>query len=154
MSKKAKNPYPSKWVKSMKNKKSPLENAFHFLSFRSRSEKEMRDFLKKKEVLEIDETVNKLKELDFIDDKKFVREFVDSRSKNKPKGKKALIIELARKGIKVDDLDINEDELAKEALEKKKNIKDKISAQRFLYSRGFSWNVIERTLKNWYNNDA
>lgn len=135
----------------MKNKKSPLENAFHFLSFRARSEKEMRDYLKKKEVLQIDETIEKLKELDFINDQKFIQEFVDSRSKNKPKGKKALIIELKRKGIKVNDLDINEDELAKEVLDKKKNIKDKASAQRFLYSRGFSWNTIERALKNWYN---
>lgn len=134
----------------MKNKKSPLENAFHFLSFRSRSEKEMRDYLARKEILEIDETINKLKDLGFIDDKKFVSEFVDSRSKNKPKGKKALKIELARKGIKVDDLDINEDELAKEALNRK-NFRDKERAQRFLYSRGFSWNTIERALKNWYN---
>lgn len=137
----------------MKNKKSPLENAFHFLSFRSRSEKEMRDFLKKKEVLEIDETINKLKELGFIDDKKFVLEFVDSRSKNKPKGKKALTIELKRKGIEVENLDIDEDILAKEALGKKK-FTDKMRAQRFLYSRGFSWNTIERTLKNWYNDRA
>lgn len=134
----------------MKNKKSPLENAFHFLSFRSRSEKEMRDYLAKKEILEIDETINKLKELGFIDDQKFIQEFIDSRSKNKPKGKKALKIELARKGIKVDDLDINEDELAKEALNRK-NFRDKERAQRFLYSRGFSWNTIERALKNWYN---
>lgn len=134
----------------MKNKKSPLENAFHFLSFRSRSEKEMRDYLTKKEVLEIDETIEKLKELDFINDQKFIQEFVDSRSKNKPKGKKALIIELKRKGIKVNDLDINEDELAKEALNRK-NFRDKERAQRFLYSRGFSWNTIERALKNWYN---
>jgi len=137
----------------MKNKKSPLENAFHFLSFRSRSEKEMRDFLKKKEVLQIDETIDKLKELDFINDRKFIQEFVDSRSKNKPKGKKALIIELKRKGIDVEDLDINEDELAKKALEKKKP-RSFGQASRFLYSRGFSWNVIERTLKNWYNDDA
>ena len=137
----------------MKNKKSPLENAFHFLSFRSRSEKEMRDFLKKKEVLQIDETIDKLKELDFINDRKFIQEFVDSRSKNKPKGKKALIIELKRKGIDVEDLDINEDELAKKALEKKKP-RSFGQASRFLYSRGFSWNVIERTLKNWYNGEA
>lgn len=137
----------------MKNKKSPQEFAFHFLSFRSRSEKEMRDYLKKKEVLEIDETIGKLKELDFINDNKFVQEFIDSRSKNKPKGKKALMIELARKGIKVDNLDINEDELAKKALLKKKTFKDRNQLQRFLYSRGFSSSVIERAVKAWYNKE-
>ncbi|MBI5358118.1 RecX family transcriptional regulator [Candidatus Amesbacteria bacterium] len=135
----------------MKNKKSPLENAFHYLSFRSRSEKEMRDYLKKKEILEIDETIEKLKELDFINDNKFIQEFVDSRSKNKPKGKKALMIELARKGIKVKELDVNEDELAKKALLKKKTFRDRNQLQRFLYSRGFSSSVIERAVKAWYN---
>lgn len=139
----------------MKNKKTPLETAFHFLSFRSRSEKEMMDFLIKKDfdTSQIAETLIKLKELDFINDEKFVQEFIDARSHNKPKGKKALVIELARKGITIDSLDINEDELAKEAL-KKKSFKDKIKAQRFLYSRGFSWNTIERTLKDWYNDRA
>lgn len=139
----------------MKNKKSPLENAFHFLSFRSRSEKEMRDFLDKKEfsTSDVENTIGRLKELGFIDDQKFTLEFVDSRSKNKPKGKKALIIELKRKGIDVESLDIDEDALAKEALGKKK-FTDKMRAQRFLYSRGFSWNTIERTLKNWYNDRA
>mgnify|MGYP001609566569 CR=1 FL=1 len=115
--------------------------AFHFLSFRSRSEKEMRDFLKKKEVVQIDEVIDKLKDLDFINDDKFANEFIAARSSNKPKGKKALVIELARKGIKVEDLEIDEKELAKKALERKK-FKDKDQIQRFLYSRGFSWETI------------
>lgn len=125
----------------MKSKKSPLESAFHFLSFRSRSEKEMRDFLKKKEVVEIDETINKLKELDFINDAKFAKEFVESRSKNKPKGKKALMIELARKGIKIENIEIDEKELATKAISRK-SFKNKEQMQRFLYSRGFSWETI------------
>lgn len=125
----------------MKSKKSPLESAFHFLSFRSRSEKEMRDYLNKKEFHQIDETIQKLKDLDFINDAKFAREFIAARSRNKPKGKKALAIELARKGIKLDNIEIDEKELAIKALEKK-SFKSKEHMQRFLYSRGFSWDTI------------
>ncbi len=125
----------------MKSKKSPLESAFHFLSFRSRSEKEMRDYLQKKEFLQIDETIEKLKSLDFINDSKFAQEFIAARSNNKPKGKKALTIELARKGIKVENIDIDEKELAAKAMSKK-NFKSREQAQRFLYSRGFSWETI------------
>lgn len=127
----------------MKSKKSPLESAFHFLSFRSRSEKEMLDFLIKKgfETNEIAQTLLKLKELNFINDAKFAQEFIESRSKNKPKGKKALTIELARKGIRIENIEIDEKELATKALEKK-SFKSKEHMQRFLYSRGFSWDTI------------
>lgn len=127
----------------MKSKKSPLESAFHFLSFRSRSEKEMLDFLIKKdfETSEIAQTLLKLKELNFINDAKFAQEFIESRSKNKPKGKKALMIELARKGIRIENIEIDEKELATKALEKK-SFKSKEHMQRFLYSRGFSWDTI------------
>lgn len=125
----------------MKSKKSSLESAFHFLSFRSRSEKEMRDYLNKKEFHQIDETIQKLKDLDFINDAKFAQEFIESRSKNKPKGKKALTIELARKGIRIENIEIDEKELATKALEKK-SFKSKEHMQRFLYSRGFSWDTI------------
>ena len=127
----------------MKSKKSPLESAFHFLSFRSRSEKEMLDFLIKKdfETDEIAQTVLKLKELDFINDAKFDKEFIESRSKNKPKGKKALMIELARKGIKIENIEIDEKELATKAISRK-SFKSKEQMQRFLYSRGFSWDTI------------
>jgi len=115
----------------------------------------MRDYLVKKSypTSEVVSTINRLKELDLINDKKFTSELILARSHSKPKGKKALIIELKRKGIDAEDLDIDEDELAKKALEKKKP-RSFEQASRFLYSRGFSWNTIERTLKNWYNSTA
>jgi len=100
----------------------------------------MRDFLVKNE-LEVEDTLAKLKELDFINDEKFAKEFIAARSHNKPKGKKALIIELARKGIKMQDLEVDEKALAQKALERK-SFKNKEQIQRFLYSRGFSWETI------------
>lgn len=155
---KVKNRSQNKSVKSMKNdESSALNAAFRYLSFRARSEKELRDSLLEKEFSkeEIDSTIARLKELNYINDSQFTRDFVSARGRNKPEGKKLLIMELKKKGVNVDTdaLSVNEDELAKKAMEKKKVFKDKFQAQRFLYSRGFSSSVIERTVKAWYNGE-
>lgn len=133
-----------------RSEKSSLSRAFHFLSFRSRSEKEMRDFLSKNE-LEAEDTIIRLKELDLINDAKFTKEFV-----NRTKGKKLLSIELKRKGIPEEVISdqlsvINEIELAEKFLNKKKNIKDDEQVKRLLYARGFSWDTIEKVIKKRYN---
>lgn len=139
------------------NQSSAINAAFRYLSFRARSEKELRDSLAEKEypVQEIDEAIARLKDLNYINDCQFTRDFVSARSRNKPEGKKLLVMELKKKGVNIENLkiDINEDELAKKAMEKKKVFRDKFQARRFLYSRGFSSSVIERTLKSWYNGE-
>jgi SOS response regulatory protein OraA/RecX len=138
------------------NKSSAINTAFKYLSYCARSEKELRDNLLEKEFSpeETEEAISRLKNLNYINDSQYTSNFVSSRSKNKPEGKKLLIMELRKKGVNIDPdvLDINEDELANKALKKKKVFKNKIQAQRFLYSRGFSSSVIERALRSWYNN--
>ncbi len=136
-----------------KSEKSSLSRAFHFLSFRSRTEKEMRDFLEKKEfdAEEINETLGRLKELELINDVKFAKEFT-----NRTKGKKLLSIELKRKGVPEEVISdqlsvINEMELAEKFLDKKKTIRDEEHAKRLLYTRGFSWDTIEKVTKKRYN---
>ena len=137
------------------NQSSAINAAFRYLSFRARSEKELRDNLLEKEfsIEEIDAAVTRLKELNYINDRQFASDFVSSRSRNKPKGKKLLIMELKKKGITIEDVTIDEDELAKIAMLKKKVFKDRNQAHRFLYSRGFSTPVIERAIKAWYNSE-
>ena len=51
------------------------------------------------------------------------------------------MIELARKGIKIENIEIDEKELATKAISRK-SFKSKEQMQRFLYSRGFSWDTI------------
>ena len=137
------------------NQSSAINAAFRYLSFRARSEKELRDNLLEKEfsIEEIDAAVTRLKELNYINDRQFASDFVSSRSRNKPKGKKLLIMELKKKGVTIEDVTIDEDELAKIAMLKKKVFKDRNQAHRFLYSRGFSTSVIERAIKAWYNSE-
>jgi len=77
------------------------QKTLHFLSFRPRSEKEIKDFLRKKTK---DETVSKqiifrLKEEKLVDDMEFVDWWIQQRMEFNPKGKAYLRQELLQKGI-------------------------------------------------------
>jgi len=104
--------------------------------------------------------------LKFLDDQKFAAWLIESRSRSRPRGQRLLAHELKAKGI--DEMTINahrmttddESSLAIKALSKKldrwKNLSYRdfrIKAGRFLSSRGFSWEVIERTVKKGYNDN-
>lgn len=128
---------------------SPLDRALRFLSYRPRTEKEIRD------KLGIDcseEIIVKLKSYGYINDGKYAQDYIESRIRSKPRSQKLILLELKRKGIITECRIPNTDyELAQLALFKKKNIRSKPQAFRFLASRGFSWEVIEKTVKKEYN---
>ncbi|MBI4078966.1 MAG: RecX family transcriptional regulator [Candidatus Levybacteria bacterium] len=82
--------------------------ALRFLSFRPRSEKEVRDNLlksrksiKKVEIDQkvIDQVITKLKEQHFVNDEEFTKWWIEQRTKFRPKGKRLIQIELKQKGI-------------------------------------------------------
>lgn len=83
----------------------PLEKAAgqtaRFLSFRPRSEHEVRIFLKKKEVdpQTVDKVVNMFKQNKFIDDHKFAMWWIDQRLSFRPMSMRLLKMELKSKGI-------------------------------------------------------
>lgn len=78
-----------------------LESALHFLSYRQRSEKEVRDNLKKKQAPQeiIERIISWLKEQKFINDEEFTRMWIDQRMRLKPKGMRFIKMELLQKGI-------------------------------------------------------
>jgi regulatory protein len=92
------NPYYEKLVNS----------AIRFVSFRPRSEKELRDFLTKKltkwavsgEVL-LEKVIARMGELGYVDDEKFAAWWVDQRTSFKPKGNRLIKMELSAKGVPV-----------------------------------------------------
>lgn len=134
-----------------------------FGSLRPRSEKEYRDWLKKHKVHESlhDELFNRLKRLDFLNDRKFATWWVDQRMQFKFKSKRELIRELRLKGISKDIIEgvlseeqIDEVALANRLLEKKKYMWEKLddfSAHKkmaeYLLRKGFSWDVIRKVIK-------
>lgn len=100
-----------------------LEYSIRYVSFRPRSEKEIRSFLLKKlsrfsvipankfvipadagiQATLIDRVITRLRELDYVNDEKFAAWWLDQRSTHKPRGMRLLTQELKAKGVP-DDL--------------------------------------------------
>jgi len=139
-----------------------LDKLLRFATLRPRSEKEIKDWLKRKKV---HESLNKdlfirLKRLDLTDDEKFARWWVEQRRLFKPRGKRALEMELRVKGIKkekisqvLSDSKVDEEKVARELLDKKaykwKNLPGREAQQKmgqFLARKGFDWEIIRKVL--------
>ena len=134
-----------------------------FATLRPRSEKEIRDWFKRKKVHESlhKELFNRLNRLELVDDKKFAKWWVEQRIAFRPKGKGGLNYELRGKGIKqeiineiLQDSPIDEEKSARQLLEKVsykwKDLPNREARQKkaqYLARKGFSWDVITRFLK-------
>lgn len=133
-----------------------LNASFRFLSFRPRSRKEIHDFLKKKiygpELIE--KTIERLRELGYVDDEKFVRWWVEQRQGRKPKGMQLIIYELLSKGVARDIIEQvlsseieNQVELAIKALQPRlKSVHDTKKLMDFLQRRGFDASSARRAV--------
>lgn len=89
-----------------------VDSLYRFISFRPRSEKEVRDYFKKKKVdpQKITELIQKAKSQNLINDLDFAKWWLEQRQTFRPKGPRLLKIELKQKGIS--------DELINELLNK------------------------------------
>jgi regulatory protein len=137
-----------------------LDKLLKFAMVRPRSEKEIRDYFRRKKVHESmhSELTKKLKHLELINDEKFAKWWIEQRQNFRPKPKRILSIELRIKGIKKEVIDevlgeeiVDEEKMARELLEKKvyrwKNLGPKLAKQKmsqYLAGKGFSWDVIEK----------
>nr|WP_163529363.1 recombination regulator RecX [Halobacillus ihumii] len=85
--------------------------AIHYLSYRMRSEKEIRDYLVKKEAddEQIDEVMNRLRTEKLVDDQEFANSLVRTRVQTSSKGPILVKKELIEKGVQAS--------MAEEALE-------------------------------------
>lgn len=136
-----------------------MEKAFRFLSFRPRSEKEMRDkLLEKYGEATVKRAMKKLAEYGYVSDAEFARMWVSSRKLGR--GKRALSFELSRKGVAKDVIeealsDLSNDlefESALELVKKRSKFKNldrngkyqKIAP--FLARRGFSYDIIKKVI--------
>jgi regulatory protein len=148
--------------------------SLRFLSFRPRSEKEIRDNLllaekrkRKEEKSEIEgslyeksvgKVIEKLKRLDQVDDLEFARWWVEQRSRFNPKGAPIIKAELFKKGVDKEIINevLNkerEEELALKFLEKKKQFLKRMDEGEFktkmtqvLVRRGFTWEVAKKAV--------
>jgi regulatory protein len=152
-----------KKIRLGENENKAKETALRFLSFRRRTEKEIKNKLKQKGFDEntIKRTVEKLEEYDLINDLEFATAWVEERLEYKPRGKKLLKQELWKKGIKKEIIDQvlnescqNEDKSALELLEKiknrYKNLEPQVARRRmygFLLRRGFSYGTAKTAME-------
>ncbi|NIM99982.1 MAG: RecX family transcriptional regulator [candidate division Zixibacteria bacterium] len=149
-------------ILNQKTETEAKEAALKFLSFRRRTEKEVRDKLKKRgfDNGTIRRTIENLKDYDLINDVEFATAWVNERLAHKPRGKKLLRQELWKKGIKreiidqvTEELCKDEDKAASELLEKIKrryrHLEPQVARRRMLsllLRRGFSYDTAKNAL--------
>lgn len=77
------------------------DDAFCLLSFRERSQAELEERLARKGYSNdvIAAVISRLKEMDYLNDRRFAEKWVRYRIKYKPRGKRLLRLELRKKGI-------------------------------------------------------
>lgn len=134
-----------------------MDAAFNFLSYRPRSEMEMKQRLRRRGFSQemIEKVIYKLKKKAFINDTEFVRYWLDNRAEFNPKGRTVLKIELKQKGIRRDLLNdmignVDEEDNAYRAALKRTRVLnnleyDEFKSRLFTYLkwRGFGYEIIE-----------
>ncbi len=141
------------------------ERALNYLSYRPRSEREIRHNLYKKDVDGeiVDRVIERLTQAGLLDDTAFARYWVDNRVRFKPRGARALRYELRQKGVSdaiIDQVlqDFDDEENARRAAEagarrlshlKRGDFERKLQA--YLARRGFSYTVIKPLVEELWN---
>jgi len=154
-------------LQDTESREKAYQRAVNFLSYRPRSELEIRRNLIKHDTPEdcIEETLERLRRLDLVSDQQFAETWVENRSTFRPRGRRALYSELRAKGIHNETIDsvledLDEDDLAYQAAQKKirqfRNLEwpeFKKKMLGFLARRGFNYGVSAPTIaKVWSEN--
>ena len=132
------------------------QQALLYLSYRARSEKEIRQNLRKHEMPEevIEETIERLRKAGLANDNEFAQAWVENRSTFRPRSRRSLAMELRQKGLDDETVHsavsgVDEEALAYEAAQKRlgrlkglewNEFRKKLSE--FLARRGFPYSVI------------
>ncbi len=131
------------------------QKALHFLSFRTRSENEVRKNLRKHDFSDeiADDVIERLQRQHLVNDLQFAQDWVENRSEFRPRGRRALQAELRQKGIEAATIEValshlDEEQLAYRAATQQlrkyrqlewQDFRTKLTA--YLARRGFNYNV-------------
>lgn len=142
-----------------------LQQALLFLSYRARSESEIRKNLTKHEIPEsvIEETLERLRRDGLANDNQFARAWVENRSAFRPRSRRMMALELRQKGLDDESAKsalagVDDEALAYEAAQKRaprfkglewSEFRTKLSG--FLARRGFSYSVIAPVITRIWN---
>jgi regulatory protein len=137
-----------------------MKSALRLLSYRPRSEHEMRGRLGKKGVAAevCDTTIGRLREVGLVNDAEYARSFVESRDRTSPRGRRLVAAELRSKGVDVNLADesastLNDADAAYRAGARRARSLSKLDHQsfrrrlgNFLLQRGFDFETSSRTV--------
>lgn len=129
--------------------------ALNLLSYRNRTEAEVRAHLVKKGIGEdiIQSVLERLQRSGLLNDQQFAQEWVENRNEYRPRGRRALVYELRQKGVPDEAIqaaveELDEEELAYQAAQKKARQFQQMEWQEFkqrmyafLARRGFSYEI-------------
>jgi regulatory protein len=141
------------------------QQAMLFLSYRARSESEIRQNLRKHDIPEpvIEHTLERLRQDGLANDQQFARAWVENRSTFRPRSRRLMALELRQKGlddeaVKSAVAEVDDEALAYEAAQKKaaryqnlewNEFRKKLSD--FLARRGFSYSVVAPVVTRIWN---
>jgi len=142
-----------------------IQQALLFLSYRARSESEIRKNLRKHEIPEgvIEETIARLRQDGLANDDQFARAWVENRAVFRPRSRRMMAMELRQKGLDEEIAsaaleEVDDEALAYEAAQKKSTRFKKLDWQEFrkklsefLARRGFSYAVIAPVVTKVWN---
>jgi len=137
-----------------------LESALRLLSYRPRSESEIRTRLRRADTSAeaTDETIERLRGAGLIDDEAFAQDWVDGRQSHSPRGRRLLASELRAQGIERQILEsavagVDDFESAYRAAERRSSslqslpypqFRQRLSG--FLLRRGFDYETVRKTV--------
>jgi regulatory protein len=141
------------------------QQAMLFLSYRARSESEIRQNLRKHEIPEavIEETIERLRLDGLANDKEFASAWVENRTTFRPRSRRMMTLELKQKGLDEEAIqsamqDVDDEASAYEAAQKRaarfkgldwNDFRKKLSE--FLARRGYSYSVIAPVVTRVWN---
>jgi regulatory protein len=146
-----------------------LNKALRFLSYRSRSEKEVVDYLQKKQTPEEikEQIMTFLRERRFVNDEEFARGWIDQRMRVNAKARRVIEMELKQKGVSqeiitnaflnsqlstlnsISDLDTAK-KLVSKKIDRYRHLPKQELYQKlggFLARKGFDWETIKKAIE-------
>lgn len=132
------------------------QSALNYLSFKMRSEKEIRDYLQQKDYEDIDPVIEKLKEHKFINDLEYGKSFVRTTYQLRNDGPKKIERKLVQKGLTNEEIMTGLEEYSLEQ-QKENAIKASektLKRQRNKSNREIQQKVREQLMLNGFENDV
>jgi regulatory protein len=150
-----------RWLYDEEQRIGAIEAALRLLAMAQRSEKELRDRLKKRGFRKaaLETAITRVREMGYLDDAAYAKFFVETRQASTPRSRRALTFELARKGVDRELAassveDVSDADAAYAAAQRRMRSfagLDRVTFTRrlgsFLASRGFGYGVTRMTIE-------